>query len=237
MNINKFNKKLNKISALSSQFNVDGQISTLEKDLLMSYIRDLYESISEFSVESIKKETSVSNHYQEMKSVIQAKELVKPVEIVAESMKFEKEEFVLAEKEPVLVSESGPSFEPRIVAKASINGNGKSQPFTSKFDNDILSELFAEDKITELSDKLALTPIKDLTKSMGINERIFTQQELFGNNAEIFSQTLDSLNKCQSFAEAKEYLIENVIGANDWTADHKIKKAATFIKLVKRKFA
>jgi hypothetical protein len=72
---------------------------------------------------------------------------------------------------------------------------------------------------------------------MGINERIFTQQELFGNNQMQFNETLQKLNNCQNFIEAKQYLLDNVISVYDWTNEQKIKKAATFVKLVKRKFS
>ncbi|HMT54541.1 MAG TPA: hypothetical protein PKC06_14900, partial [Saprospiraceae bacterium] len=101
---------------------------------------------------------------------------------------------------------------------------------------EIMDELFAEERISDLSDKLSLSPIKDLTKSMGINEKIFTQQELFGNNQQQFITTLEKLNNCQNFTEAKQYLLENVINDFGWTSEGKVKKAATFIKLVKRKF-
>lgn len=70
---------------------------------------------------------------------------------------------------------------------------------------------------------------------MGINERIFTQQELFGNNQAHFSKNIEGLNKCQSFDEAKQYLVDNVIYKYDWVAEPKIKKAATFIKFIKKK--
>ena len=45
MDTQSFNKKLNKISALADNGNADGHFSSLERDLLLSYIRELYEIV------------------------------------------------------------------------------------------------------------------------------------------------------------------------------------------------
>lgn len=229
-----FNKKLNKISALADNGNADGHFSSLERDLLLSYIRELYEialdgkstvikSVSHTPVQATKEEVIPAKAEAPAVPVhVQAPEPIPvKIEMVTEPVVIPS----VVEKEEVIK----PAPEVKSIA---------TQTSTAKNQNpDALAEMFAEEKINDLSDKLASSPVKDLTKSMGINERIFTQQELFGNNQQVFNETLQRLNICQNFGEAKQYLVENVISTYDWTNENKVKKATTFIKFVKRKFA
>ena len=75
--------------------------------------------------------------------------------------------------------------------------------------DDAAAEIFTDERITDLSDKLSLSAIADLTKSMGINE---------------------------SFDDAKLYLTDHVMYKYGWTAENKVKKAATFVRHIKRKY-
>ena len=109
----------------------------------------------------------------------------------------------------------------------------KPSPATS---SPALEELFATEAVTELSDKLSLAPISDLTKAMGLNERIFTVNELFGGDNAEFQTMITSLNGLSSFDEAKSVLMRSVAQKYDWGAPGKVKKAKTFIKLVQRRY-
>jgi len=102
-------------------------------------------------------------------------------------------------------------------------------------DADLLN-LFNEAPVTDLSDKLALLPINDLTKALSINERFFTIQELFGGNSDLFQTTLKKLNSLSNFEEASEDLISSVASEYQWASTAKQKKAANFIKLVRRRY-
>ncbi len=102
--------------------------------------------------------------------------------------------------------------------------------------DDSLIELFSDASGNELSDKLASRPIKDLTKAMGINERIFTVNELFGGNQKEFENLMVALDGLSSFDEAKGVLIGSVAEKYEWASEAKQKKATGFIKLVRRRF-
>lgn len=234
MDTQSFNKKLNKISALADNGNADGHFSSLERDLLLSYIRELYEIV-------IDEKPNVIKSFPNTPLQIQKEEVV-PAKIQEPVVQEHAEapvpviNKVEPKPEPVAIL---PIIEKPEVVKATSEAKAAAiNPIpTVKHNPDALAEMFAEEKINDLSDKLASSPVKDLTKSMGINERIFTQQELFGNNQQIFNETLQRLNNCQDFGEAKQYLVENVVSTYDWTNENKVKKASTFIKFVKRKFA
>ena len=238
MDIKNFNRKLHKISSLAENANDDNDLTALEHDLLLSYIRDLYEIALDHKVsEPAKREN------KPVVNPITDRPQVEQIEPVTPSVVHVVKEIVVETPPQVVVAEEQTArieiqhIEPeKIIEKPIEVINTPKKAGKEIISQEIMDELFAEERISDLSDKLSLSPIKDLTKSMGINEKIFTQQELFGNNQQQFITTLEKLNNCQNFTEAKQYLLENVINDFGWTSEGKVKKAATFIKLVKRKF-
>lgn len=238
MDIKNFNRKLHKISSLAENANDDNDLTALEHDLLLSYIRDLYEIALDHKVsEPAKRENKpVVNPITDRPQVEQIQPVTPSVvHVVKEIVVETPPQVVVAEEQTARIEIQ--HIEPeKIIEKPIEVINTIKKAGKEIISQEIMDELFAEERISDLSDKLSLSPIKDLTKSMGINEKIFTQQELFGNNQQQFITTLEKLNNCQNFTEAKQYLLENVINDFGWTSEGKVKKAATFIKLVKRKF-
>ncbi|MDO4461986.1 MAG: hypothetical protein Q4C30_05765 [Bacteroidia bacterium] len=50
------------------------------------------------------------------------------------------------------------------------------------------------------------TPVSDIRRAIGINDRFLFQRELFGGDATKLNQTLDAINACTSFEEAHAML-------------------------------
>jgi hypothetical protein len=101
---------------------------------------------------------------------------------------------------------------------------------SKKFDH-----LFEVLKVSDLSEKLELVPIRDLRAGMGLNEKILAQNELFGGNREIFEQVLNDLNQCSGMETARQYLIKNVIPKFGWDQPDKLRYVESFLKLVQRR--
>ncbi len=97
--------------------------------------------------------------------------------------------------------------------------------------------LFEKPPARELAEKLQELPIQDLRRAMGINERIFTINELFGGDQNAFDATVDRLNRFASFEQAKAYLIKEVAVPFGWTDPQKKEIAKNFIRLVRRLYA
>ncbi len=208
-------KKINAIHDSVAAFG--GDFSSLEKDLILQYIRDLYESIN---IDGQISETPSTNHQVAPKVDVP----VKAVPVVSE-----------------------------VIAKVSTNGSSNGQAMQSisstiptaveelpkqkekKKDPD-LEILFEESKADDLSQRFANAPIKDISKAMGINERILTINELFKGDQQAFQSVADTLNGFSSFAEAKEFLINGIATEKDWASNKRKKKAAVFIKLVRRRY-
>lgn len=231
MNWKPFLSKLQKIKVLAENAESDGQMSKLEHDLLAAYIRELYELLhAEHAAEPVKKAVKPEPVF------VPAPEVSAPA-VVEIPVVVSKPETTIVEKiqKPVEIPTIVETITETVQVPVAVPQ--VTEPVKIKaVDQGLLAELFTEEKVNDLSDKLASQKINDLTKAMGINERIFTIQELFNNDNGLFSKSMEKLNGLPDFETAKTYLSQELIPQLDWTSEKKIKKAATFIKLVRRRY-
>lgn len=230
------------------------QPSTMEQQLMKSYLRDFFDSFVSgeggtdiFAEENQdpKAQLQTPPIQQQTQSVQQESNLstkldsVTPKPIVA--IENTEPNTIQHTQNPAPVEEpAAPVQEKQAEAKTDIEMvvSGKDvikQIVTDPVDEDLIA-LFIDAPVTDLSDKLSLLPVNDLTKALSINERFFTIQELFGGNSDLFQTTLKKLNGLSSFEEASDALIKSVASEFDWASASKQKKAANFIKLVRRRY-
>ncbi len=100
-----------------------------------------------------------------------------------------------------------------------------------------MKALFEVERSSDLSDKLAGAPIKDMTRSMAINERLLTQNELFGGSKHELDQALQHLNELHDYEAAVSYLAGGAALDHDWLDEERKATARAFIKLVRRRYA
>lgn len=213
MQISKIEKRLKKITGLVEMFKVDGKLSQIEKDLLLDYIRKLYEEI--LRDDSNADFVLVKKAEKEVKSVVsESVEALRPQDRSEAKTK---------------VIDSDIAFEDNL--KDTIKEEPK--PILS----DQYNELFVFDEVKDVSDRLSLSKISNLNKAIGINEKIFTVKELFGGDNEVYKTTVNALNDMSSMKEAQQYLSENIIPNYGWMDDEKYKKAHNFLKIVRRLYA
>ncbi|MBT8190413.1 MAG: hypothetical protein KJO50_02120 [Bacteroidia bacterium] len=216
-NISKIIKKINRLYEIVENI---GEASQTEKDLLKAYIVDLYESVvispddkdleREEMLKKIKKQRKAEKKLKKLLGKEVEKVEVKEKENIYEEPKVNGEDQNKEEKaEIVKIAETVP---PELV------------------------ELFKFEKVTELSDKLSQKPVPDLKKAMGINERIFTINELFGGDKDEFENLLTALNGLENFDQAKDVLMNSVAKKYLWQKEDKQNKARNFIKLVQRRY-
>jgi len=254
MDLEKTTVILKKINRLHDLINAIGEASSTETDLLKAYVIDLYEAVAMSDIAKIE-----DLDKEEMKTKIKKKKKVekkikkkihiKAIEKVEEEEEDEEEEevdendeinevdetveVINQEEEEIIEEVKAPIEEINTEKKAAVKPTKVESKSTYSHE---LIELFDLHESSELSDKLANAPIKDLTKAMGINERIFTVNEVFGGNQEEMTNILTALNGLDSFGEAKNILMDSVAQKYKWTDGSKLKKAKNFIKLVKRRF-
>lgn len=102
--------------------------------------------------------------------------------------------------------------------------------------SDAIESIFRDKSPSGLVDFLGLSPLSDLTKAWGLNERLLIIKDLFGDDLNIFNQTIEAMNKSANFAEAKSWLIQNIVNQYEWTDLSRYKKASNFVTQVKRLF-
>ncbi len=252
MDFNKSKILLEKINGLFKSMSMDpNNIASIEKDLMVNYVRQFYDAV--------KFEEAPSNHPLEQKSiptpppVVETRyesQPIQPVEPAPEPVRY-----VEPKPEPVkqiYAEEKVERPKPRIIqVPPSLMVNetyqAKSNPTpppvpepqpaeSISYNSGEMDSLFQQKEAMELSQKLGELPIRDLHKSMGINERELTKQELFGGNEADFKLTLDTLNGFNSYEEAKRYLSAHAARKYNWTNEAVVKKAKVFLRLVARKY-
>ena len=107
---------------------------------------------------------------------------------------------------------------------------------TDQDEMDEIEALFKFREAKELSEKLGDLPIRDLSTALGLNEKIFTINELFGGDKETYDVTIHALNGFVDFEQAKEYLSKHVATKFKWANNERKKKAKIFIKMVRRRY-
>jgi hypothetical protein len=88
---------------------------------------------------------------------------------------------------------------------------------------------------TELQEKLALDPIKDLKTAIGINDKFQFIATLFNGDEKEFEQAVKTINGFKIYAEAQFWIKSNLREQYNWDETAEVVKA--FDLLVKRRFA
>lgn len=235
---------LDKINSLFNSIHLDdGGITSIERDLMMSYVRQFYEL---FAANPPKQEAARPTNLPDISTLKrntpepapqerpapQKRKYVPPriIEIPDSLKDLEQPE----EPQPEIVP-------PRRVERPVPPPPPPPQPKTVPRPQPVLSNqsdfdpLFEFKAAKELSEKLSERPIKDLTRALAINDRLLYMNELFGKDQAALNNTLQLLNKYSSIDEAKGLLI-NMADQFNWTDSNKLDTARSFIKLVRRRY-
>ncbi|MEM9258554.1 MAG: hypothetical protein AAGA62_02840 [Bacteroidota bacterium] len=97
-----------------------------------------------------------------------------------------------------------------------------------------IAALFTDDGAAATS-RFGRQPLSDLTKGLGINSRILFAKDLFGNDNDLLNTTLRTLNASGSMAAAQPVL-ESLARRYNWTDAEKVETAEEFIELVRRRY-
>ncbi|HMG13956.1 MAG TPA: hypothetical protein VK590_00845 [Saprospiraceae bacterium] len=247
----------------------NSSLSIIEKDILLSQIRSLYEKVLPLEIKMAGNEIIVKNEEENVNKVVKTetnpvsiisnyeidKQQDKIIEIeVSEKADNENKKIVTAEIQEkqidLPIETPKPTFDD-LVNKVKEQMNHQAKPQDKQFVSIVEEEdedkpvlfsdlnldiLFSTKNPSELSDRLSQSHIDDIGRAMGLNERIFTLNELFDGNNTDFEKSLQDLNDANSFAAAKEIIAMNLAVKYNWLTDSKIKKARDFVKLVKRRF-
>ncbi len=235
---------LEKINSLYKSLQAGGgQMAPIERDLMLSYIRQLYDAVLSSSTGVL---TATPAPKVEEPPVVAPQRKPAPPKIIEipDTLKDmttppppvkptpppppptpKVEERVVRpepprQPEPVVQAPPPPPAEPQ-----------KPRVTSSK-----VEALFAVGQARELSDKLGERPVTDLTKAMAINDRLLYVNELFGKDTEAMNETLKVLNKYENFEQARSLLL-SIADQYRWADEGTVDTAKAFIKLIRRRYS
>lgn len=221
---------IHKINALYK--NIDANtpgVSPLERDLMLSYLRQFYETIA--LSQSQNKATS-----NEGQPIIEVPPLKKEPPVKVEKPVKEvqplKEVLPLNEEKPII--EVQPLNEVR--RETGLLGRERGVANFEPASNSELAHLFIWQEPSNLAERLASQAIPSLSFStFSMNERLLYTNDLFGKNSAEMEEAVKMLNNFSHFDQAKVFLLD--IGRqNDWQKEERKEAAKSFINTVRRRF-
>lgn len=226
MNLQHVKILLKKINTLNDSLSLDnGPIASIERDLMLSYIRQLYEAYLDVP-------SNGTTALPVQKVTTAGPERTSELEIIPPPAPEE------AAPEPPKRKYTPPKIIDIPDAKPSANRSAGTSPTTtvkrSRTTDPKLKELFDLREAKELSEKLGLQPIKDLTKALSINDRLLYTNDLYAKDTNAFNAALQDLNNASDMDKAIE-LLENQAGRYNWQESERADTARDFIKLVRRR--
>lgn len=237
MKIDKVKKQLKKINNLFSTIDEEGQISTIERDLLRNYVMELYEKVVLDDSNVIENKPKKSSKKESKPKKTDDTESIFNSEVVA-PVKTEPLEKVVERELQAVSNGSSPTLDVEAVIDIEEDHNDPDLNIIdiSTEEQEKIDLIFTKEQSSDLSEKLGKLPITDLNKAIGLNEKIFTINELFKGNGSHYQEVMKELNELPTFDKAKEYLLKNVVNRYDWYMDKKVKKATNFVKVIQRRY-
>lgn len=239
---------LEKIITLYKTLSADEKnISPIERDLMLSYVRQLYETFLDTSAVSaphrnVQHEPAPSQKPEQLRFVPPPPEPVKhtpppPPPVVHHAPVEPPQPVIEPIRQPVVETPRPVVEQPRYTPPPPPVDTHRYASQNTGVPSDIEALFEGGHSGKELSDRLSNAAITDLSKAFGLNDRLLTQNELFGGSKAVFDEALKDLNNMSSFDTAKNVIVSMAAKYN-WTASEDRKKQAkAFIKLVRRRFS
>jgi hypothetical protein len=258
---------LDKINRLHRNMTNGDNISQVEHDLMLQYVRQLYDACLEETTVTLEPVVvrpqpapqPIPRKEPEPTPVYVEKYVEKPVERVIERPQpaptppppAEKPRvFVYDAPPPVIIQPTpkpveavlptvkyepapAPQYTPPPVVEEV--PRHVEQPITLSSIARKHTAIFEYKEATDIMSRLSESPIEDITRAMGLNERILVVRELFKQEQGIFDQALRAFNGFSSFDDAKNVLLQ-LAERYDWSAEERREEAKHFIKLVRRRY-
>ena len=221
---------------------MDGEIATIERDLMLSYIRQLSETFHQMDAHgAVATKNQMAKVKQNPDLEITNEPPVRPAVKKYTPPKIIEIPDTIKETPPSPKTQSSPPPPPPKPTpeppKATPEPTPKAAPATvaKGSSNPKIKALFVFKEAKELSEKLSAQPVKDLTKSMAINDRLLYTNDLFGKDNNTLNAALKQLNELSSMDQAQP-ILEELAEEHNWLDEEKVDTAISFIKLVRRRY-
>lgn len=242
MDLIKAKTLLTRLQAMQHSLESNASMSSLERDLILNYLRELYDIYAQTEVKSIPefKPAESSNALKEPEKEINSKTLEFKFEpeasigtTIMEHHTVESFKPVIEALPPIAIPDSLHISSQGIETNAPTSSGITNKPNTIPVS---ILELFDIKKGNELSDKLFELPLRDINRGIGLNDKLEFISTLFGNQKALFDQTISDLNTFKSFEEAKHLLGQGAAVHYKWDHEDRKEKAIEFIRLIRRRY-
>jgi len=234
---------LDKINSLYKSIQAGGgQIAPIERDLMLSYIRQLYDTVLNPATGYTAPVVPPAPKPEEPPVVVAPQRKPAPPKIIeipdtlrdlASTPAPTPVKQTPPPPPPPKVEERAPQPEPPKQPEPAPR-HSEPEPYKGKVSAKV-EALFSMEQARELSEKLGERPVTDLTKAMAINDRLLYQNDLFGKDADTMNEILKVLNKYESFDQARSLLL-SVAEQYHWADEGIVDVAKGFIKLIRRRY-
>ena len=224
---------INKINALYK--NIDANtpgVSPLERDLMLSYLRQFYETIALSKTQpkpaiSEEKSESIPLNVASVDEKVETSTLGS-TNAIGISKIVEKE----IPKEDLTI---GNNFVVEPIAPIPAEILPVTETVKPVYSGD-LNSLFIWQEPSNLAERLASQPLSSLSPStFSMNEKLLYANDLFGKNNAEMEEAIKMLNNLPHFDQAKSFLIQ--LGEQyDWNKEEHKEAAKSFINIVRRRF-
>jgi len=261
MNWQKTDTIIKKINALYNSISAGQEtITSIEKDLMLNYIRALYELFLEednngpsrnpkmdsatrnkFNTPDFEIANESDNKPQQPREDPRPSRPASPRIIeIPESLrdtdpqKREPTPPPPPQERKVVPPPPRPKPKPRPVPPPSFGADTPKPSYRSESRSNF-EVLFDFKTSGDLADRLSERPVHDLTKALSINDRLLYMNQLFGKNMSELDQSLQLLNRFESMDEAKG-IIFTLAEQHNWLDEDRVDIAKDFVRLVRRRY-
>ena len=195
--IETINKDIQDIEKSIKNFKNRSSLPRVEIDLTLEKVRKLYDSLQCLIEKRPVEKTTPPKDKPENINTFELEE------------NFSDTDKDISETSPVKTKESGKKLEEDLQINFGIQKNSKTEIVADRLQNGQSyrnESLRQQVSSKDLSSKLKSQPISDIGTAMGLNEKFSFIRELFNNNPDKFTETINILNQASNFNEAYSYL-------------------------------
>ena len=224
----------------------NASISLIDKDILLTEIREVYVLISSINSNSNVEEKQAAPQ-KVVEEIVKQEELVEKPEVLEEILAIPEPEIVefvdehIEEPKPEIIPEPVVQESARVeapkqqnlFANGQTNGNSNVKTIGEQLGQNKTSlneRLAGQSKPKDVSTQIGQKPVSDIKAAIGIGDRFLYIRELFNGNNDDFEQTITHLNSLNSFDDADSYLKKNF----SW--DDSKETVLNFVSVVRRKY-
>jgi hypothetical protein len=214
---------LEKIKQLISRYENISEIPEIERDILLSAIRDMYSGL--LLMPPVKPAPAVRTDVPSSRpseTIEPAKSMNFDAEVTVEKAEFHDEDQQLKlKKEPIPPRKTSDKKK----ARPEILGD------KLKGEKQFVYETLAEKAVKQnISTQLQSKPILSISSAIGINDKFKLIRDLFNDDSESYAKTISKLDSCNDFNEAFNYITTSF----NW--DMEDESVQFILDLVRRKF-